>query len=480
MSAPARYRSPKVLVTILVGLLSAVSSLVLARLIPSVHHDLGPAVVSASARFGPGSTTIVVPPLGTISADTHSSFLNLRLSISEIDPGPLADAVGAFSARGDLIESIEADLRSTFISNVLRLILGGLVIGVIVAAVLPHRTRATLIAGAVGGSVAMAVTLGITAMTFKVEAFEEPKFTGALERAPQVIEAVNRGFGSFDELRSRYEVLAARLSELLTLAATPVSTPEEDSVAILHVSDIHSNPIGVEIARDLALKFEVDAVVDTGDLTSFGQGVEARIGSLIEDIGVPYLYVPGNHDSDANRREIADVDNVQLLDGDMEIIDGVRIFGIADPTFTATNETSTSEANETKFALAPEVADLIDRNDPDVVAVHDVRQASESFGLIPLILAGHTHERSFVQENGTTIMTVGSTGATGIGSFLVETELDYEAEIIYFRDGEPISYDYISFDGLGGDFTIERRKIETLELTPPPADLDTPEPEPTP
>ncbi len=71
----------------------------------------------------------------------------------------------------------------------------------------------------------------------------------------------------------------------------------EDDVSILHVSDIHLNPLGVEIVRQLATQFQVDAVLDTGDLTSFGSPVEARIGDLIAGIPVPYYLAPGNHDS---------------------------------------------------------------------------------------------------------------------------------------------------------------------------------------
>lgn len=455
---PTRRR---LLAAILVGL---VASLALVWLIPDAHHGMGPATVGSGARIGLGTTRIVIPPLGTISADTHAPFFDLDLVIGEVDPEPLAEAVSSPGSRAQLVGQIEDDLRAVAIGTALRLLLGGVIIGAIAAELITGRGIRILAAGAAGGAVAMAVTVGVTAATFNVTAFEEPKFSGALERAPQVIAAVDESLSALDGLRSRFESLAARLSQLISLVAEPVLAPQEDSVAILHVSDIHSNPIGIEITRTLAERFDVSAVLDTGDLTSFGAPIEARIGTLIDRIGVPYLYVPGNHDSLANRAEIARVDNVQLLDGSLATIDGVRILGIADPTFTATNEVSTGEANEEKLAAAPEVAELVARIDPGVLAVHDARQASETLGLVPLILAGHTHERSFLQEAGSTIMVLGSTGATGLGSFLVESNLDYEAEIIYFQNGDVISYDYISFDGLGGDFTIERHRID-----PPPA-----------
>src|SRR5918992_1151807 len=92
----------------------------------------------------------------------------------------------------------------------------------------------------------------------------EPRFTGALKRAPQVIAALDQRVESFGHLQSRYESAAGRLSDLLTLVAEPARDPQEDSVAILHVGDVHSNPIGIEITSELARRFQVEAVVDTG------------------------------------------------------------------------------------------------------------------------------------------------------------------------------------------------------------------------
>ena len=75
------------------------------------------------------------------------------------------------------------------------------------------------------------------------------------------------------------------------------------------------------------------------------------------------------------------------------------------------------------------------------------------------------------------MLQVGSTGATGLGSFIAEADLPYEAEIIYFREGRAVSVDYVSFRGLGNDFQIERR---TLEPQSAPPRLETsPAPSPT-
>lgn len=96
---------------------------------------------------------------------------------------------------------------------------------------------------------------------------------------------------------------------------------------------------------------------------------------------------------------------------------------------------------------------------PDVIAVHDARLARSSLGEVPLVLAGHTHERNLDRQDGTVILTVGSTGATGLGSFTVEANADYEAEVVYFRKELAVAIDYIRLEGVSSDFEIERQTL---------------------
>ena len=65
------------------------------------------------------------------------------------------------------------------------------------------------------------------------------------------------------------------MAALYRTTASDIVPPRSQTV-ILHISGIHSNPLGLEVARQLAASFRVDAVLDTGDLTSFGLPVEAR------------------------------------------------------------------------------------------------------------------------------------------------------------------------------------------------------------
>lgn len=432
------------------------------RLVPLSHQALGPASVTPHTQFGGGRTVLVVPPLGALSATTHATPLTLNLSLAQLDFPQLASALTSPGERARLTTQIESDLRLLARSVALELLAGAALLGALAGALIPHRRLATILWGAGGGAVGVGLLLALTALSFDVAGFEEPRFTGALTRAPQVIDAVNQRIGSFDELKSRYETAAERLSDLLAVVAEPTRDPHAGSVAILHVSDIHSNPLGAEVAVELARRFDVDAVIDTGDLTSFGQPVEARIGSLLDDIDVPYLFVPGNHDSPTNRRGLVKVSNVTLLDRDTAEVRGLDILGWSDPTFTATNEISTEEGNVIRESESSEVAAAVRRLQPDVLAVHDERLAAESIGDVPLVLAGHTHERAMTEVDGTTTMVVGSTGATGLGSFTAEATMSYEAEVLYFRSGLAVAVDYVLFEGLSGDFTVERTTLETV------------------
>jgi len=92
--------------------------------------------------------------------------------------------------------------------------------------------------------------------------------------------------------------------------------------------------------------------------------------------------------------------------------------------------------------------------------VHNTDLATASAGHVPLVLAGHNHRRSTRSIRGTLELTVGSTGATGLGSFLVRSDLPYEAEILYFRGRRAVAVDYVSFRTLGGDFEIQRQSLE--------------------
>ena len=302
----------------------------------------------------------------------------------------------------------------------------------------------------------MVLLLATTWQEFSADALRSPQYDGAIERAPQVINALERGVQSYQGVQDRIDVLTTRINELTALNAAPTVDDPVGEVRLLHVSDIHLNPLGVTLAGDLAKRFDVAAIIDTGDLTSFGYPQEANIGAMVSDLGVPYYLIPGNHDSFANRVALDHYDNITVVDSDVVDIAGVRVAGFADPNFTVDGHPTYDENMKAREAKAPEVAALVDREKPDVLAVAGLQLAGAVGGKVPLVISGDIHERSSHEVEGTLMLTVGSTGATGLGSFTAVEDRPYEAEVLHLRSGRLVALDYVTMTGFGGDFSLQR------------------------
>ncbi len=332
--------------------------------------------------------------------------------------------------------------------------------GVVVGLIMPERRLVHLAAGTAGATCSLLVLLSAMWVDYDVDAFAEPRFEGALERAPELLDAVEREYGNLQGLQDRAQVLAGQLQILAQQAANPAllaQSPRE--VRILHISDVHLNPVGLEVAANLAEQFDVEAILDTGDLTSYGLPLEANIGALLEELPVPYFFVPGNHDSPANRAAIGRRRNVTVIDREIVDIAGVKVLGIPDPLYSVDSGdggVTGREAREARERSAGAVARLVERLEPDVLAVAGLQLAAESTGSVPLVVSGDVHRRSEEVVDGTRLLTVGSTGAGGLGSFTVDTDQPYEAEILRFVDGRLAVLDYVTLSGLSGNFTIDR------------------------
>ena len=68
--------------------------------------------------------------------------------------------------------------------------------------------------------------------------------------------------------------------------------------------------------------------------------------------------------------------------------------GVADPTFTAGTGMTSGQAKRIIQADEPHVAALVQQLKPDVLAVHEAPMADQALGNVPLVIAGHVHERT--------------------------------------------------------------------------------------
>lgn len=450
-----RRRATRLAAVAVVGVFGGLVALALA---PPVRRTVGPGQVSLSALPAwHGASALALPPFGEVTAATHSAPLRLELRVDQVDIESLERTFETDDPEAALRADAQRALSPLLRTLVLRSLVAALAGGLVAVALLPRRAPHRLLVGGASATGAVALLLAWSWVSYDATAFDDATFVGPVERAPALLEAAQRHVAGLSDVRDRVEVLSRQVSALY---AAVEKDPVEATTTILHVSDIHSNPLGIEIVEQLAAAFDVDAVLDTGDLTSFGNTVEARITDLIDDLDVRYLFVPGNHDSPATRMLIAATPGVTLLDGQVVTVRGIRILGMADPTFTATNEIDTKAANARRVAAAGSAAASVRRLQPDLLAVHDERQAGTSYGLVPVIVSGHLHHRRDRTRMGTRALVVGSTGATGLGAFTVDADLAYEAELLRFDGDRLVAIDYVTLDGVSGEFAVQRRIVD--------------------
>lgn len=448
----------RVLSHLVVALLAAGVAIAVLGMTSNVQGDVGPGTVSVGVKAsGSGSTGVALPPFGLVRASTHVAPVALRVRVDSVDVDQIQRALAGPRPQAAIEREVRDEMGPLLRKFVIRTLGFALVVGAVTGLVAVRRHWTYGVTGAVGGLTGVTILLGAMWVNYDVTAFEEARFTGALERAPAIMQTVQRHVDGFEQLEGRVRVVSDQVAGLYS--ATELEA-EAGQTLILHVSDIHSNPLGLELTQRLAESFAVDAVVDTGDLTSFGLPIESRIIDLLEGIDIPYYLVPGNHDSNAIRETLGAADELTLLDGETVSVGSVRIHGIGDPTFTADNRIDTGTANEIKADEAEEVAEAVERESPDLLAVHDLRQAAElEGGEVDTVIAGHNHKRTEENRNGTLLLTVGSTGATGLGSFMVESAQGYEAQVLRFSGQRLVAVDYVTLSGVSGSFEVDRRVV---------------------
>jgi predicted phosphodiesterase len=432
---------------------------------PDVKGPLGPGEVTVDVAVGASRTSVDLPPLGRLVADSHRGPVGVDVRVDRVDIeriGALASELtrgsdAAHKLRTDIDRDLQPLLRSLGIRSLLAAIATGFVAGML----LPHR-RPRYVLATVAGSTLFVVAAGaVTFASFTPRSFDAPRFEGTLAAAPDIVNTVQRHIADVSVVESRLEALSARLVGLYQAVET--GGPSFSDVTILHVSDLHSNPIGIELVEQTAERFEVDAIIDTGDLTSFGSTVEELVVDRMSRLDVPYYVVPGNHDHPLIRQALVDA-GVQVLDPAVVTIEGIRILGVGDPTYTADNKMSDERFDLAMRRSAEDVLRRARRTAPDVIAVHNPRQLADATGRFAVGLAGHTHRFDLTYEGGSAIAEVGSAGATGVGALAEARDLPYQMQLLQFEDGQLVAIDRLSFEGTDGEFRLQRLLIDPRQI----------------
>ena len=451
----------RALAALVVGAAGATLALLLAG---RLRYPIGPFSVELLARPGLPVTQIALPPLGEIRAETHLAPLALRATLQSIDPGRLTALVRERSVES-LVLLVERAGADAFRSYAIRA-WGIAVAGSAVAALIVFRRHRRAVIGAfVSGALFVTALGGVTWLTYRPQAFQEPTYTGSLGLAPELIGPIRQAGERIAALRSELDRLVrGTVTAYGELTERPA--PATDSTVVLHISDIHASPLGMDFAQQLAETFRADLVIDTGDITSFGSEFESAVLDRIPGFRIPYVFVRGNHDSSSAAVEIEDLPNGETLSGETIMVEGISIAGAAHPLFTP-NQRPRHTDEEIEAALdqaGTALADALAGEVPDVLAVHDDRMARPMAGRVPLVISGHFHRFSADVVDGTLFLRVGSTGAGGLDTFLVDEPLPLAAQVLYF-DGLParlIAVDRITLEPTTRELRAERELVADL------------------
>ncbi|MEV7622768.1 metallophosphoesterase [Actinoplanes sp. NPDC089786] len=478
-----------------IALVSVAGTVVGTLLLAHSEVAVGPfrAEMSVSPSFS-GGTEVDIPPLGSLHLDSHSGPIHLKVNLGSLDQertAALIDDPTAISAAG---QSAVDDVTQGVVKLALRALGASVVTSLLLAALVFRSSRRM----AWSGTLALAITagsMGLAAGTLRPDSISEPRYEGLLVNAPAVVGDARRIADNYGRYADQLSQLVSNVSRIYaTVSSLPVYEPAANSTRILHVSDLHLNPASWDIIRTVVKQFDIDAVVDTGDIVDWGSSTEETYVSEIGTIGAPYIYVRGNHDSIAIEGAVRRQPNARVLDNTTTTIEGLTVAGIGDPEFTPDkgNQPEPVVGNADGPSSSPlvrageQLAGTIEAQPGgvDLALVHDPAMAPPLSGTVPLVLSGHLHQRrvsilpkppvlpltsasapvpqSAPQEiMETRLMVEGSTGGAGLRGLEKEEPTPIQMSVLYFDEQHQLkAYDDIQLGGTGkSEVTLERKVI---------------------
>jgi predicted phosphodiesterase len=381
------------------------------------------------------------------------------------------------------VEAVRAEARDA-VASYLRVLLlvvftFGLAAGLIVA--LAARGRGAprvrwLFATA--AATALAGSLGVALLLPPRGEIADPEYYANGPDIPVALRAVEQAQGSARVITEELNQQLVGLARLV--AASSQREPGRDLHHLVLASDLHNNLLALP-ALDRAVGQK--PLFFAGDLTSSGSPFEFTLVQRIVSIGHPFVFVSGNHDSDALVRRMALAGGIVLTqrgrlraDGTYGpvVVDvrGVRVAGYSDPFerrardhFRQLREPRPTPEEQEEFRdwLRP----LLGR--VDVVMVHSpalAESAAEELRRIPprrplALLTGHTHVQSFHSSTNLLELNAGTVGGGGTGN-LEKNQPFGLAVLIYGRERgfEPVAADLVEIDAHGGSARAERLRVE--------------------
>ena len=201
---------------------------------------------------------------------------------------------------------------------------------------------------------------------------------------------------------------------------------------VLHVSDIHNNLAALEFISSIVENFHVDVIIDTGDLVDYGTLFEAELfADFFNELKIPYIFIPGNHDSPQVVAYLRDQESVTVLEEGIIEVAGLTIAGAADPSSYYPEMIVAEE--ESLLQAAEKLAGVVREGDPvDIVAAHNPQIFTYLRENGRLLLGGHYHSPKIINDEQYVEINAGTTGASGVRG-VRDLELKFSLVLLSFQ-----------------------------------------------
>ncbi|HEY8552006.1 MAG TPA: metallophosphoesterase family protein [Thermaerobacter sp.] len=429
---------------------------------------LGPFEVILAVRPSwRGLTEVAVPPLGRVRAVTHRAPLTLAVRLDTVDVEALSRVLERRGAHG-LVAGLRHQVQGAARRYALRLVLLAAVGGAGAGVLFGRHGRRAVAAAALGLATGGGLVIA-THATYDPSAFRHAEYSGAITAAPWLLDVFTSTPAKVAAFSGQMEVLVDRLHDLYRGIATEgAAAPRDEGLRVLIVADLHNNPAGVRLIREMAAAFRPDLVLDAGDVADWGTAPEAQLVAELAELDVPYYVVPGNHDSPASLAALQAETGVQVLgDGLVTLPGGLLVAASRDP---ASRRASPAMGRPEEIAAQIEALDsLLDAapRRPDLVVVHNPSVARRFLGRAPVLVSGHTHVQRVEETPAGLFLNPGSTGAAGLRGLMAPQEIPYGLVLLTLLpapDGQgwrPVTVDAVEvFRLTSTGFTLQRYVVD--------------------
>lgn len=441
---------------------TCICTLILIHYFGSIKVEISGAEFSLGIQISPrGATSISLPPLGVLKAYTHQIPVQLNVVLENIHLDMLKSIIDKFESKDELLLFLKKDITNALYTLSFKIIFLSL-LGSFFTCIIFRLSKKQIFISFTVGFIVVVILLGSLYFTYDITAFDTPEYFGTLKAAPWIIGLLNKGISQINDLGQQIKNMSDNITTVFSKMDNLASTEKDSVVRVLHVSDIHNNTAAFDFMDQIIKNFNVDLVIDTGDITDYGTSLEDIVIKNISLLPVKYVFVAGNHDSPNTINILKNMENVVVLDGNMVNVMGIDILGFPDPGSNTADIDSPSQLELLDLNLSIFRWFWSSEKVPDILAVHNPSATENLAGTVPIILNGHTHKFSLIEKNHSLIINAGTTGAAGIRGLQSKNDIPYSAVLMYFREREPnkkpqlFAIDTIKISNYKAGFQVER------------------------